>query len=134
MSQNGQTHFKNLTANTARFFRCSWPFWSIMHVSVHSFCTNAPVLVNVSVITLYMLQNIRKHRRKRTTMQQYRLTKWFLYMVSLSIYTRKRAIGKTFSEACWKLSNIYNGAFCKSPRKKLHFTPLCFHVTFQYLT
>ena len=51
-------------------------------------------------------------------MQQYRPTKWFVHMVSLSISTRIRAIWKTFSEACWKLSNIYNGAFRKNPPKK----------------
>ena len=31
MSQNGQTHFKNLTAFAARFLKCVWPFWDIMH-------------------------------------------------------------------------------------------------------
>ena len=25
MPQNGQTHFKNLPANTARFLKCVWP-------------------------------------------------------------------------------------------------------------
>ena len=32
MSQTGQTHFKNL-ANVARFLKCVWPFWDIMHWS-----------------------------------------------------------------------------------------------------
>ena len=27
MSQNGQTHIKNLTAFAARFLKCVWPFW-----------------------------------------------------------------------------------------------------------
>ena len=31
MSQRGQTHFKNLAGNTARFPKCVWPFWDIMH-------------------------------------------------------------------------------------------------------
>ena len=33
MSQNGQTHFKNLAANAnaAIFLKCVWPFWDIMH-------------------------------------------------------------------------------------------------------
>ena len=31
MSQNGQTYFKNLAANAARFLKCVWPFWDIMH-------------------------------------------------------------------------------------------------------
>ena len=42
MSQNGHTHFKNLAANdqthfknlavfAAKFLKCVWPFWDIMH-------------------------------------------------------------------------------------------------------
>ena len=31
MSQNGQTHFKNLAAFTARLLKCVRPFWDIMH-------------------------------------------------------------------------------------------------------
>ena len=31
MFQNGQTHFKNLAAHAARFLKCAWPFWDIMH-------------------------------------------------------------------------------------------------------
>ena len=34
MSQNGQIHFKNFTANAARFSKCVWPFWDIMHKRV----------------------------------------------------------------------------------------------------
>ena len=34
MSQKGQTHFKNLVANAARFLKCVWPFWDIMHERV----------------------------------------------------------------------------------------------------
>ena len=30
-------HFKNLAANTARFSKCVWPFWDIMHWKVKSF-------------------------------------------------------------------------------------------------
>ena len=29
-SQNGQTHFKNLAGNAARFLKFIWPFWDIM--------------------------------------------------------------------------------------------------------
>ena len=29
MSKNGQTHFKNLAANAARFLKCDWPFYDI---------------------------------------------------------------------------------------------------------
>ena len=32
MSQNDQTHFKNLAATAARFLKWFWPFWDIMHV------------------------------------------------------------------------------------------------------
>ena len=31
MSQIGQTHFKNLAVNAARYLKCVWPFWHIMH-------------------------------------------------------------------------------------------------------
>ena len=31
MSQNGETHFKNLGANAERFLKCVGPFWDIMH-------------------------------------------------------------------------------------------------------
>ena len=34
MSQNGQTHFKNHAVNVARFLKCVWPFWDIMHQRV----------------------------------------------------------------------------------------------------
>ena len=34
MSQNGQTHFKNLAANTARFLKCVWLFWDNIHLRV----------------------------------------------------------------------------------------------------
>ena len=33
MSQNVQTHFKNLAAFAARFLKCVWPFWDIMYYS-----------------------------------------------------------------------------------------------------
>ena len=36
MSQNGQTHFKNLAANAARFLKCVWQFWDIMHLRVNN--------------------------------------------------------------------------------------------------
>ena len=36
MSQNGQTHFKNLAADAARFLKRVWPFWDIMHQRVNS--------------------------------------------------------------------------------------------------
>ena len=29
MSQNGQTHFKNLAANAVRFLKNVWPFYDI---------------------------------------------------------------------------------------------------------
>ena len=29
ISQNGQTHFKNLAAFSARFLKCVWPFYDI---------------------------------------------------------------------------------------------------------
>ena len=34
MSQNGQTHFKDLEA-AATFLTCVWPFWDIMHWRVN---------------------------------------------------------------------------------------------------
>ena len=30
ISQNGQTHFKNLEQNAAKFLKCVWSFWDIM--------------------------------------------------------------------------------------------------------
>ena len=35
MSQNGQTHFKNLPAFAARFLKYVWPFWDIMFLRVN---------------------------------------------------------------------------------------------------
>ena len=29
ISKNGQTHFKNLASNAARFLKCVWPFYNI---------------------------------------------------------------------------------------------------------
>ena len=37
MSQNGQTHFKDFVANPARFLKCVWPFWDIVHYKVKTF-------------------------------------------------------------------------------------------------
>ena len=34
MSQNSQTHFKNLAAFGARFLKCVWPFWVLMQQRV----------------------------------------------------------------------------------------------------
>ena len=36
MSQNGQTHFKNLAEFAARLLKYVWPFWDIMHWWVKS--------------------------------------------------------------------------------------------------
>ena len=52
MSQNGQAHFKNFAANAARFLRCVWPFWDIMHQRVK---TNALMQIWKS---LYMFGSI----------------------------------------------------------------------------
>ena len=41
ISQNGQTHFKNLAANAARFLNCAWPFWDIMHYRAAAIYTSA---------------------------------------------------------------------------------------------
>ena len=35
MSQNGQTHFKNLAVNAERFLRCVRPFWDNMYERVN---------------------------------------------------------------------------------------------------
>ena len=40
MSQNDQAHFKNLTAFAAKFLKCVWPFWDIMHERVKSLSRN----------------------------------------------------------------------------------------------
>ena len=34
MSQNVQTHLKNVAANAARFLKCVWPFWDIIYSRV----------------------------------------------------------------------------------------------------
>ena len=44
MSQNGQTHFKNLAAFVARFLKCVWPFWDIKHERVN-FVLNVLIVV-----------------------------------------------------------------------------------------
>ena len=31
MSQNGQTHFRTLAGIAARFLKCGWSFWDVMH-------------------------------------------------------------------------------------------------------
>ena len=31
MSQNGQTHIKKLSAFFARFLKCGWPFYDVLH-------------------------------------------------------------------------------------------------------
>ena len=42
MSWNGQTHFKNAAANAARFLKCVWPFWDIMHERVK--CVDSSII------------------------------------------------------------------------------------------
>ena len=42
MSQNGQTHFKNLAALATRFLKCTWPFWDMMHLTVKYFKEEDP--------------------------------------------------------------------------------------------
>ena len=37
MSQNGQTHFKNLAAFAVRFLKCMWPFLDIIHFRVNHY-------------------------------------------------------------------------------------------------
>ena len=37
MSQTGQTHFKNLAGFAARFLKCVWPYWNIMHLRVKTY-------------------------------------------------------------------------------------------------
>ena len=37
MTQNDQTHFKNLAAFVARFLKYVWPFWDIMYRRVKKF-------------------------------------------------------------------------------------------------
>ena len=34
MFENAQRHFKNLGANAAKFLKCVWVFWDIMHSRV----------------------------------------------------------------------------------------------------
>ena len=53
MSQNGQTHFKNLAAFAARFLKCVWPFWDIMHWRVTIYKSE----YSESLIQLYHLIN-----------------------------------------------------------------------------
>ena len=36
MSQNGQSHFKNLVAFAARFLKYVWPFWDIIYQRVNA--------------------------------------------------------------------------------------------------
>ena len=38
MSQNGQTHVKNLAAFAARFLKCVWPFAARFLKCVRPFC------------------------------------------------------------------------------------------------
>ena len=56
MSENGQTHFKNLAANAARLLKCVWPFRDIMHLSFNEtlavsqiFRTNSFIITEASV-------------------------------------------------------------------------------------
>ena len=48
MSQNGQTLFENTAAFAARFLKCVWPIWVIVHKSVNKinnqFQANVPFL------------------------------------------------------------------------------------------
>ena len=46
MSENGQTHFKNLAANAARLLKCVWPFRDIMHLSFNETLTVSQNLSN----------------------------------------------------------------------------------------
>ena len=64
MSQNGQTHFKNLAANAARFLKCVWPCWDIMYQRVKVY-----TWIHASVFKIlgenYYLGSTRKFRLLR---------------------------------------------------------------------
>ena len=50
MFQSGQTYFKNLAAFAARFLKCVWPFWDIMHGFLHR-CLPLPLNVNLAILS-----------------------------------------------------------------------------------
>ena len=41
ISQNGQAHFKNVAANTARFLKCVQPFWKVYIKSIKAWKANS---------------------------------------------------------------------------------------------
>ena len=50
MFQSGQTYFKNLAAFAARFLKCFWPFWDIMHWFLHRYLP-LPLNVNLAILS-----------------------------------------------------------------------------------
>ena len=61
MSQDGQTHFKNLAAKAARFLKCIWPFWDIMHERVDAqHATEFWSQIKKSIKTKYDCMKMRK--------------------------------------------------------------------------
>ena len=53
MSQNGQTHFKSLAANAARFLKCVWLFWNIIYYRVKDL-----VNANISAMSFWIFTKI----------------------------------------------------------------------------
>ena len=67
---NGWTHFKNPGANAARFLKCVWPYWDIMHWRVKT--------------QRYFLENLKLASLKNTSptfIHYWKSEKWKAYII-----------------------------------------------------
>ena len=81
MSQNGQTHFKNLAASAARFLKCIWPFWDIMDQRVKGIILNIYFVRYRYVVPFLIFWGL-FHTRK---IQIYMLLRKFLFWITLNL-------------------------------------------------
>ena len=65
MSQNDQTHFKNLAANAERFLKSVWPFWDIMHWRVNAFKDMSLKFSIIFILNFHPLINQIKRTKNR---------------------------------------------------------------------
>ena len=74
--QNDHTHFKNQAAFAAKYVKCVWPFWDVMHWRVK---------INIFPAGNYMLKVNNKNTRTRCEISSKLTIKAGLVLVSLLI-------------------------------------------------
>ena len=112
MSQNGQTHFKNLAAFAARFLKRVWPFWNIIHQRVKSVASSklGKKIASISWAKKKKIA-ISAWKKKRENV----LSIFVIFTPALQrIYYQLKPINFRIREYCWKRWSAVHRNFSKS--------------------